>query len=94
MSAISNSSPLIYTASLGDLDLIHKLFGRIAIPEAVFREVVDFGEGKPGADAVAEAGGSWLAVEKVRNRAHVERLMESDGLVLRPHDEAPLWGGL
>jgi predicted nucleic acid-binding protein len=36
----SNSSPLVYLAALGDFDFLPQLFDRIAIPQAVFEEVV------------------------------------------------------
>jgi predicted nucleic acid-binding protein len=38
------------------------------------------GQGKPGAEAVAEACDSWLSIERVKNRANVETLIESFGL--------------
>ena len=55
MPTVANSTPLIYLAALGDLELIHVMFGHVTIPEAVYREVVIDGQGKPGADAVAQA---------------------------------------
>ena len=36
----SNSSPLVYLAALGDFELLRHLFGKIAIPQTVFEEVV------------------------------------------------------
>jgi hypothetical protein len=77
---VSNSSPLIYLAWLGDLELIPEIFGRILIPEAVLREVVGSSEGKPGANAVAAACKSWLVVEAVKDRSSVEVLIETRGL--------------
>jgi hypothetical protein len=47
---ISNSSPLVYLAALGDFELLRKLFVEIAIPPAVFDEVVVRGSGFPVAD--------------------------------------------
>jgi len=32
---VSNSSPLIHLAKMGQLDLLHEFFGEIAIPRAV-----------------------------------------------------------
>jgi predicted nucleic acid-binding protein len=77
---VSNSSPLICLAALGDLDLLPQLFGRILIPDAVQREVVSAGAGKPGADAVEAACRSWLTATPVKNRSRVTILMESSGL--------------
>lgn len=80
MPGVSNSTPLIYLDSVGDLDLLPRLFGKISIPEAVYREVVISGKGLPGAEAVALADGKWLTIESVKNRAGVETLMQSSGI--------------
>lgn len=48
---VSNSSPLVYLAALEDFDLLPRLFGQIAVPKAVFEEVVIGGAGLPVADA-------------------------------------------
>lgn len=80
MPGVSNSSPLIYLESAGDLDLLPRLFGQISIPDAVYREVVIGGGGKPGADAVARAIDHWLAIGTVKNRDRVAALMELVGL--------------
>jgi predicted nucleic acid-binding protein len=37
---VSNSSPFVYLAALGDFELLHGLFGNIATPQSVFEEVV------------------------------------------------------
>jgi predicted nucleic acid-binding protein len=41
---VSNTSPLVYLAALGDFELVRTLFGKIAIPQAVFGEVAGAGE--------------------------------------------------
>ncbi len=69
---VCNSSPLIALASIGHLDLLRTLFARILVPEAVRREVVDEGRGRPGAAEVADA--SWIEVAAVRDRAAVDAL--------------------
>ena len=38
---ISNSSPIINLAKIEKLDLIEKLFKKIIIPEAVYKELLD-----------------------------------------------------
>jgi hypothetical protein len=38
---ISNTGPLIALASIGQFDLLHKLFGTIHIPSAVRSEILD-----------------------------------------------------
>jgi predicted nucleic acid-binding protein len=52
MSIVSNPSPLINLARIGKLDLFHKLYGELIVPEAVWQEVVVEGAGYPGADEV------------------------------------------
>jgi hypothetical protein len=44
---VSNASPLIALSSCGRLALLRELFGEVTIPEAVRREVVDQGDGRP-----------------------------------------------
>jgi len=46
MIVVSNTSPIINLASVGQLDLLQKLYGRIAIPKAVYHEVVFKGAGQ------------------------------------------------
>ncbi|MBF0367840.1 MAG: DUF3368 domain-containing protein, partial [Magnetococcales bacterium] len=46
---ICNSGPLIALASIGKLDLLYGLYGNIIVPEEVFKEVVEAGDGRPGA---------------------------------------------
>ena len=45
MSIVSNSSPLINLARIGRLDLLHHLYSELAVPGAVWREVVVEGAG-------------------------------------------------
>ena len=40
MSIVSNASPLINLARIGQLDLLRQLYGELLIPEAVWHEVV------------------------------------------------------
>lgn len=60
---ICDSSTLIHLASIGRLSLLRDFYSGIAIPEAVWREVVVEGGGRPGVDEVAEARNSqWVEV--------------------------------
>ena len=60
---VSDSSPLIYLAALCDFPLLPRLFGRVVIPPAVWREVVEEGRGGPGEEAVRQAcEDGWLNV--------------------------------
>jgi uncharacterized protein len=86
---VSNSSPLVYLAALGDFELLHHLFDRIAIPRAVFEEVAVGGTGLPVAHSVQAAMGSWLSVQAIANTSESDRLRkaglhagESEAIVL------------
>ena len=46
---VSDSTVLIALSSLGKLEILKKLYGRIIISEAVYKELVR-GEGKPGSE--------------------------------------------
>lgn len=64
MYVVSNSTPLIYLAALGDFELLRSMFSRIHIPRAVWIELVDQGGGQPGHHAVVAAvADRWLHVE-------------------------------
>jgi predicted nucleic acid-binding protein len=80
MPGVSNSSPLIYLAALGDLHLLPTLFGRVFIPRAVHREVVVEGIGKAGTLEVETAVGQWLSVEGIQDTEAAHLLAESSGL--------------
>lgn len=58
MSVVSNASPRISLARIGQLDLVHELYGELTIPEAVWREVVVEGAGQPGAAELQ--GAPWI----------------------------------
>ena len=66
MVVISNSSPLINLSIIGRLDLLKSKFSEIMIPQAVWREVVVDGVGKPGAKEVERA--RWIKVQDVKDR--------------------------
>jgi predicted nucleic acid-binding protein len=72
---VSNSSPLIALATIGQLALLRSLFEQIAIPEAVFEEVAIQGQGEPGSKEVAEA--AWIHTVPIKDRLAVNLLQES-----------------
>lgn len=78
MKAVSNTSVLISLSSIGQLSLLHDRFpDRVLVPPAVWKEVVQRGEGRPGAHEVA--GVNWITVCNVRSREIVQLLeMELD----------------
>ncbi len=61
--AVSNSSPLIHLAAIKRLELLRRFHDEVLIPPAVWREVVEEGEGRPGAGDVADAANrGWIRV--------------------------------
>ena len=61
--AISNSSTLIHLAAIGRLDLLKKFHDKIIIPPAVWREVVEEGRSRPGAQEVKKAReNGWIDI--------------------------------
>ncbi len=88
MRVVSNSSPLIYLAKAGKLELLKRLFTIVLIPEAVYAEVVVRGIEKSQPEAVSvrravEAG--WLRVEKSKPLA---KLLEISGEIHAGETEA------
>lgn len=73
MRVISNTSPIINLAAIGQLGLLRDLFGEVVIPQAVFDEIVIRGEGKPGALEVAAR--TWFHIETVQDQALVQALL-------------------
>ena len=58
MPAVSNSSPLILLSVINQLDLLHRLYGEVGVPPAVWQEVVEAGRGRAGATEIARLG--WV----------------------------------
>jgi len=63
MPVVSDSSPLILFAKIGQLNLLRSLYEELLIPAAVHREVVEQGAGKPGAAEIVQA--PWIKVEPI-----------------------------
>lgn len=63
---VSNTSPLMNLAIIGQLELLRDLFGTIHVPVAVWSELVIDGKGKPGSEEIANA--SWIQTHVVQNQ--------------------------
>jgi len=75
MIIVSDTTPLIGLASIGRLELLHRLFGEVYIPQAVFDETVTFGREKSKArQKVSNA--NWIHVIKVKDRLAVNVLLD------------------
>ena len=77
MSVVSNASPLIGLARIGELELLQQLYGELVIPEAVAHEVVVEGAGLPAADQVRKA--AWIKTQTISNSQLVRVLHENLG---------------
>ncbi len=74
MTVVSNASPLINLARIGQFGLLRDVFGEVWIPEAVQREVVEEGAGQPGADEVRTA--EWIKTKSITNGPLVRALRQ------------------
>ncbi|RMF93179.1 MAG: DUF3368 domain-containing protein [Nitrospinota bacterium] len=74
MTVVSNASPLINLARIGQLDLLHRLYGELHVPEAVWQEVVVHGAGQPGSGEIQAA--VWVKRHQVNNRPLVQVLQQ------------------
>lgn len=72
MIIVSDASPIINLAVIGQLDLLHKLYGKVVIPQAVYNEIVIEGRGQVGSVEVAQA--DWIEIKQISNRPLVTSL--------------------
>ena len=77
MQTISNTSPLLNLAIIGQLDLLREQFGEVTIPVAVLQELrVD--EALPGSSALRQAlEDGWIRVQQVEDRDLVHLLQRA-----------------
>ena len=80
MPAVADSSPLIYLAALSDFALLRELFGSVLITPAVYREVVEQGQGFPVKKEIEAALGAWLTVRPVEDQARAEQISMEERL--------------
>ena len=65
MIVVTNSTPIISLAKIDKLHLLRDIFGKIYVPNAVYKEVVLKGKGRPGSKEIQEA--EWVASKEVYN---------------------------
>jgi uncharacterized protein len=76
--AVSDSSPLIHLAKIEALELISRLYSRILIPPAVWREVVEESDGRPGAVEMERAvAAGWMVKQATKNETLVIALRQT-----------------
>ncbi len=86
MIVVSNTSPVVNLATIGQLDLLRQLYGKVVIPKAVRDEIVVVGAGPPGANEIESL--DWIETGQVTNQTSVASLRleldqgESEAIVL------------
>jgi hypothetical protein len=94
MTIVSNASPLINLARIGLFDLLHKLYGVVFIPPAVWHEIVVQGAGQAGAREVQTA--DWITRQSIANELLAQALQqeldagEAEAIVLALETRAEL----
>ena len=74
---ISDSSTLIHLTAIGRLGLLKDYYKNISVPPAVWREVVDDGEGRSGALEIEQAReDGWVEVVEPENKAVIRLLKQ------------------
>src|SRR5438045_500902 len=66
---ISNTSPLVNLAVIGRLELVRSQLTSVAVPEAVWREMLDLPHVAGRDSLIAARSDGWLSVETVANPA-------------------------
>ncbi|MCU0338606.1 MAG: DUF3368 domain-containing protein [Spirosomaceae bacterium] len=66
MIVVSDTSVIINLAAIGQIDLLYKLFQHVVIPQAVFDEIVRYGDELPGSLEVRSA--LWMEVRHITDK--------------------------
>ena len=66
MIVVSDAGPIIHLSLIGRIDLLPILYGRVLIPDLVYREVVQAGEGLPGSSELRDA--EWWTARSMSTR--------------------------
>ena len=95
MKVVSNSSILIALSRIGQFDLLSQRFEEgILIPQEVWHEVVETGNGRSGANEVRVA--NWITVRKIKNSPLLALLSteldkgESEAIALSIEEQADI----
>ena len=65
MIVVSNTTPILSLYKIGRLNLLHDLFGQVAVPLAVYNEIAVIGKGKQGHDELDKA--DYIHVKEIQN---------------------------
>ncbi|MBA7550535.1 hypothetical protein ES705_43052 [subsurface metagenome] len=91
---VSNSSPLIHLAKIGQLNLLKYFFNEIIVPEAVRKECVIEGMGREDAKKIEKV--DWIKVAKIGDENLKKALMmvldegEAEAITLALEESADL----
>lgn len=72
MIVVSNTSPIFYLSTIGQLDLLRQLYKEVVIPTAVFNEITNVGNTDASASIVPTL--SWVKTQSATDQALVNRL--------------------
>ncbi len=72
MIVVSNTSPIFYLSTIGQLDLLRQLYGEIIIPTAVFNEITNVGNTDASAAIVPTI--NWIQTRPVSDQAFINAL--------------------
>ncbi|HKI01408.1 MAG TPA: DUF3368 domain-containing protein [Thermoanaerobaculia bacterium] len=86
MIVVADAGPLIHLSLVGKIDLLPLLYDRILIPDLVYEEVVQKGEGLAG--SVEVRGGDWVDVVPHDSGAHLFRSLRAE---LDKGEAAAIW---
>jgi predicted nucleic acid-binding protein len=73
LKVVSDSGPMIALASIGQLDLLHRLFGEIVVPPAVRAEVLD------ETSTTALSAAEWIKLQPPQDNLAVQFLRDDFG---------------
>jgi uncharacterized protein len=91
---ISNATPLITFARIGQMPLLKQVMGDLIIPTAVADEISVYGQSKPGAIDLNQE--TWIQTQSLQSRQQVQLLLptldlgESEVIALALETQAPL----
>lgn len=89
---VSDATPLIALAKIGQLAWLPDLFGKVLIPSAVYTEITVAGAGRNGAAEIQSA--NWIRMAAVADRSKVNYLLtqldigEAEAIVLAQEQHA------
>jgi predicted nucleic acid-binding protein len=83
---VSDSGPIIHLSLVGRIDLLPRLYGRILIPDLVYKEVVESGEGLPGSSELKDA--EWVVRADHNPEATLFQMLSAE---LDPGEAAAIW---